>query len=244
MPALIKKAFNQAAVRYDHYAVLQKKVAKDFSVCLKEKINETHTILEIGCGTGFLTSFIADNISPNFYCTTDFAFNMVKKSFRKFSHLNNFHFIVMDGENLAINNLTDWVISSLTFQWFKNFEESLQKLWSQTNGLAFTMILSGSLEEWNNLCLKNNIKSGLQLFIKEADLIEICQKLGAESFSFQTEKYQEQFENPLQFVKNLKKIGAHSPHKNYIPNRKFYKLIQSEDSFTSTYHIATCILEK
>jgi malonyl-CoA O-methyltransferase len=243
MSISVAHSFNQAAFRYDKYASLQKRVAEDLSFQLLGETKRSPSILEIGCGTGFLTDILKKKLDPALYIATDFAPSMVESVCLKLSLLPNIHFIVMDGENIATNFKTDWVVSNLAFQWFANLEASLQKIWSQTNMLAFTTILSGSLYEWDLLCNKNGFKSGLRPFVKEQDLLKICQQLEPDSSSFKVDAYTENFESPWEFLKNLKNIGAHSPRKGYIPI-SLQKLVRSKIPFKVTYQIATCILEK
>src|SRR3954447_14816438 len=76
---LLQKRFNGAAVSYDQYANVQKKMAHSLLSTLKERYSETSSIriLELGCGTGYVTEQLS-NLFPKAHITAvDFADEMI-----------------------------------------------------------------------------------------------------------------------------------------------------------------------
>ncbi|TRY16574.1 malonyl-[acyl-carrier protein] O-methyltransferase BioC, partial [Geobacillus sp. LEMMJ02] len=54
---LMQKRFSERATTYDQFANVQKKMAHEL---IKRIVHPPKTILEIGCGTGYLTKLLHD----------------------------------------------------------------------------------------------------------------------------------------------------------------------------------------
>lgn len=74
-------------------------------------------ILEIGCGNGRMTEFIADHFKTVY--AVDIAKEMIKKAKERVINRNNINFLISDGETLEISdNNIDIVFSWIVFQHF------------------------------------------------------------------------------------------------------------------------------
>ena len=104
--AQVQKNFSQNAITYDQYAVVQKEMARE----LIEKIRSTgvhfRNILEIGCGTGFLTELLARDYPLAQITATDIAPEMIFVAREKLAAFSNINYFVADGENLMANNVS------------------------------------------------------------------------------------------------------------------------------------------
>ena len=83
-----------------------------------ELINKSGVLLEIGCGTGRMTEYMAGN----FYevIGTDISIEMIKQGRERMKDLNNVLLIETDGSTLPIeDNLIDTAFSYLVFQHFR-----------------------------------------------------------------------------------------------------------------------------
>lgn len=241
----VTKAFQGAVSSYDHYGNFQKDVAEKLAAFIFSSANyhpnPPASIFEIGCGTGFLTTLLQENFPESFFCSTDRASAMVQHCQAKSPKET---YVVMDGELPCFSHSWDWIVSSLTMQWFTDLETSLKQLWDQTDHLAFSILLEGSLNEWESLCYQQNIPSKLQNFISIQELDKICKALNPKSLALHLNTHIETFDDVLSFLRHLKGVGAHTPTPHKM-NSSLKSIIQrAPQPFTVSYQVAYCILEK
>lgn len=127
---LIQKRFAKNLDTYNDNAKIQKRMAERLLSFLDKK--EFASILEIGCGTGFLTSLLNDNFKFEKYTANDIVPNCEKY----IKEINpNIDFIADDIE-LAVKNSDkkyDLIISNAAFQWVENLEGFINLLISKLN---------------------------------------------------------------------------------------------------------------
>ena len=248
MPLICKKniinAFDKAALTYDYYAHVQKRIANRLALDLKELGSIPFSILEIGCGTGFLTRPLVSYFQNTAYYATDFAPLMVKSCQKKFNNLPIFKAFTMDGENPTLETNTDWICSSMAFQWFENFDNSIRNLWERTNTLAFTVPVEGTFQELHDAYKQFDYQAGFKPLIAADTLYKLCRELKPSGFQFQIHKEVEYFPNMLLFIKQLRGTGAQTPRINYTPVNIRPLISYLNDGFFVTYQIAVCILQK
>lgn len=122
---LIQQRFSKTLNTYEENARIQKKMAEKL-VSFLNKNNYTN-ILEIGCGTGFLTKEIVKNISFKQYLSLD----IVKDCESFIKNINpKINFITADIEEFLKNNNQkfDLIISNASLQWVNNFQETIELL--------------------------------------------------------------------------------------------------------------------
>ena len=102
--AQVQKNFGQNAITYDEYAVVQKEMAKELFDKIKRKGCCFRNILEIGCGTGFLTELLAREYPNAQIIATDIAPEMIAIASNKLADYSNIKYFVADGENLSIDD--------------------------------------------------------------------------------------------------------------------------------------------
>ena len=91
----VKDSFDQGADCYDKHSSIQKKISKNLLALffneIKEK-KEGFTLLELGCGTGFFSKKISENVSLTRIHLLDISNKMIKKSKIRFENQNVFFF--------------------------------------------------------------------------------------------------------------------------------------------------------
>lgn len=248
----IELAFNGAVQDYDTHAIIQRRVAHYLATLImgRDSVQKKlpYGILEIGCGTGFLTESLLEKHPDTPYYATDIAPSMVQACLQKLGQFPNLTGFVMDGERIDGENLppqVDWIVSSLAFQWFRDFPRSLKSLWDRTHNLAFSTLLEGTFQQWTDLCDHHNVDNAVRSFCREEDLVALCESLNPAYFHFEIREETQTFRGPLEFLQSLKKIGAHTPRDLASginsPLLKFLKTTQGHD-FTITYRVAYCVL--
>ena len=127
----LKRRFSRNANQYDKYAKVQKKMGD----VLIEKIKSTKcrykNILEIGCGTGYVTTALFELFKDSNITAVDIAPGMINHVKSKLLD-KRVEFICADAEEMDFDKKYDLIISNATFQWFNNLENTLkswQILW-------------------------------------------------------------------------------------------------------------------
>jgi len=107
-------------------------------------------ILELGCGTGFLTRALADAIGPARWTVSDLAPAMVERARTRLDLPADYR--VIDGEAVdASLGPFDLIASSMAFQWFADLPGAVARLAARLAPgglLAFATMAEGSLAEW------------------------------------------------------------------------------------------------
>ena len=127
---LIQKRFAKNLDTYNDNAKIQKKMAERLLSFLDRK--NFDDILEIGCGTGFLTQLVNDKFNFNTYTAND----IVESCEKYVKEINpKINFIAADIEKAVENSdkKYDLIISNAAFQWVENLESFIELLVSKLN---------------------------------------------------------------------------------------------------------------
>lgn len=120
---IIKTNFEKYHNEYNDRAVVQKKMAEKLISFLKE--NEFDKVLEIGCGTGFLTQcFIKKKSFNEFYANdiTDISKRYIE------SMIKEANFITGDAEKTDLPANINLVMSNAMLQWSQDFPGMILKI--------------------------------------------------------------------------------------------------------------------
>lgn len=189
-PKLIENRFKRCLPTYDESASVQKTMAQKL-VSLSEK-KDFEAILEIGCGTGFLTKECLETFSFTSYLANDIVFEC-KDYVLKLN--NNIEFIAGDITNLVLKNKFDLIISNAVFQWFKEPESVIEKLLNflTPNGL----LLYSTFGDRNFYELKEILGIGIDYSISFSD--KLCEEL-----------YELEFPSIVDLFKHIKNTGVNA----------------------------------
>lgn len=127
---LIQKRFAKNLDTYNDNAKIQKKMAERLLSFLDRK--DFNDILEIGCGTGFLTQLVNKKFSFKTYTAND----IVESCEKYVKEINpKINFIPADIEKAVENSdkKYDLIISNAVFQWVENLESFIKLLVSKLN---------------------------------------------------------------------------------------------------------------
>jgi len=246
---VIKKAFSSKALFYQDYAAVQKMVAQTLASLAFQKIKPFQDILEIGCGTGFLTHNILEKEPSLNYLATDISEEMLLKCKENISSEKYFcSFGLQDGENLQTHHTFDMILSSLTFQWFLSFSSSVEKLLTHLNPqgfLIFSTLGHQTFHEWKSLLQKRNLKAATPSY---PSFHQITEMLPPQT-SIQEAIYKLYYPTIEDFIKSVKYIGAHatssqSPRLSPMQLKKILLEENTPQGFYITYHVYYVIIKK
>jgi malonyl-CoA O-methyltransferase len=119
----IRRRFERAADAYDIFSVVQRGMAER----LVERIErEPSTILDLGCGTGYLTELLSKRFPQAQIVAVDFAPAMIERARKRVPGAS---FLVCDIEELEPEPASyDLIASNATIQWLTEPEQTLARL--------------------------------------------------------------------------------------------------------------------
>lgn len=213
----IAKTFSEAAERYHEKAEIQQKVANGLISSLMPWKNTLPggPILEVGCGTGFLSEQLIKEFPDREIILSDAAEGMLEFCSSRLESEN----LLSDKisfEYLNVDNLTNeeekysLIISNFAPQWFSDTAIGLEKLSNQLKPgglLLCTFPGNHTFREWYTNCLE----LGLPFTANPLpDVEEVVIKLSINPLQidyYENDLFQE-FEQSLDFFKHLKEIGV------------------------------------
>jgi malonyl-CoA O-methyltransferase len=235
----IAQAFSLGAESYDDAASLQWLVARQLAERIESAIAAPHQrILEVGCGTGFLSSRLAHAFPASDLLLTDIAPSMLSRCRSRLGHRHRYQ--VLDGERPEqLAGPYDLIASSLAFQWFTDLRGGLQRLsglLAPGGRLLFATLGCQSFIEWRQAHTDLGFACGTHDYPSAEELP------WPQGFSHRVdaEMMAQHHPNALDFVRRLKALGAHAPAPGYhpLPLGAFRRLLASlEDGFSVTYHL-------
>jgi len=208
-----------AAVGYDAAAHIQRRCV----TALMERIQTATaeqtpaSILEFGCGTGFLTAQLAEHFPQASLLASDLAPGMIARTRQHLSN-TNIRFHVMDAEHPDISGPFDLIASSLCLQWFSNRTEGLRRLCdllAPQGRLMVATLLQGSLAEWKQACLAEGAPCGVPDYPSISTIQTEWPSSGTGSWEVLT--LHDPVGSAREFLRGLRQIGASLPRQDSTP---------------------------
>ena len=226
----IKFAFSKAAKSYDTLALFQKELAEEllnsFVLPLTTYHSPLTTIVDIGCGTGFLSYGLANKFPDADIFGCDISHDMLKVASCKLQVARDkkIHLITTDGEILPCKNKTfDIAASNLTYQWIGNLEGSFKEAHRilRPGGIfIFSTLAPETLKElrycYAEASAKFN-KDGLPPFMDFSEkkaIQSVLESVGFKNISIETWKMMKTYPDMWALLKTMKSIGAGNPFKD------------------------------
>jgi len=232
MSRLLKvlKTFSRASGTYDDYAILQKITAGRLaSQVLAQKKTSLGTVLEVGCGTGILSTYLAKH--ADLYVLTDLSFSLLEKAQEKTKDAAILP-LVVDGEKPCFTASFDLIVSNLAFPWFQDPKGSLTRLAAclKPGGkLYISTFGNNTFHEWRTAHSFVDAPCGVLDFISFGQLKDWLPLSGRRHV--EEEWITTTPGSALTFLRYLKAMGSHLPHFGHkpLPYKIFKKVIETYD---------------
>ena len=242
----IARAF-AGAREYDRHALVQRRVAKRLADRIAAlPLPPAPRVLEIGCGTGFLTEALLARGIGGEWLVTDIAPEMVDRCRERLGEKPGRRFAVLDGERGVVTEGSfDLICSSLALQWFDDAPAALHRMagWLAPGGHCLVSTLGpGSFAEWRAAHAAEGLSAGTPSFAP----VDAFSALGPEALI--VENVIERHVDARAFLRAVKAIGAGTadPAHRPLSPRALRRVMATFDrnGCEVTYEVVTCHLRR
>lgn len=214
----ISDAFGAAADHYEDHAGPQRLAATLVAdLAQRQRPHGVERILEIGCGTGFLTRDIHARWPEAELVATDLSPGMLERAASDGRVAGTF--MTMDGEAPSFEGpWFDLILSSLAFQWFDDLERAIARLVGLLRpggSLLFSTMGQGSFARWRAAHEACGLMAGVPAYPALEDVRTMLAPFG-DAFAFD-ESYALDCGGARGLIAHLKGIGAVVPSAGRAP---------------------------
>lgn len=199
---LIAKRFARCLATYNNNAHVQKQMAEHL-LSLLEHRSYFDNILEIGCGSGVLTSAINKKLKFSTYIAND----IVKECQSYIADINSdINFVSDDIENFLEGNKTkyDLIISNASLQWIDNFPSFVLKLIHNLNKNGVLLFSTFGKENFREIAFVQGEKLN---YYSKAEIYTMFKSLHP---LVEEEIRVIAFKTPKEVLKHIQKTGVNS----------------------------------
>lgn len=207
----VKQAFSAAAPHYDGVAQLQREIGR----ALLQPVawgGQQGRVLDIGCGTGFLTGELLARSSCQELIALDMALGMLQTTRAKLHH-PKLRYVCADAEALPLaTGSIDSVFSNVALQWCNDLHAvftDIKRVLKPGGQLAFATFGHGTLQELKAAWASVDNYRHVNDFYEEAQLCEMLRQAGFGAIHSERQDYPRRYGSVLALMKELKQLGAH-----------------------------------
>jgi malonyl-CoA O-methyltransferase len=207
-----RQHFENAADSYDAAAVLQLEIAKRMGERLDFIKLQPKAVLDVGCGTGFITKDLLKRYPKSKVIALDLALNMTRKTKELGGWLRKPKLVCADAEHLPIKpESMDLIVSNLMIQWSNDLSKMFTGFHNvlKPNGLLlFSTFGPDTLKEMRESWSSVDDTPHTSSFVDMHEIGDALLKAGFINPVTDMELITMTYSNVRQLMKDIKEIGA------------------------------------
>lgn len=241
---LVKLRFENSFYTYDEHAVVQRDMAEKLADYTFASCGEYYKkVLEIGCGTGFLTKHIMNDFKIKKLMINDISPEVIGYIEKIAPYCN---FLIGDMENIVFDTKFNIVTSNAAFQWAEDLQSMINRFYHvlEAEGvLAFTTFGEQNFEQITKI-------SNRKLMYKNIE--ELQPMFGDfEVKILKEEVINLEFHSPVDVLRHIKGIGANAMAAEFWTkgvlkdfDKKYREYFSTANGVSLTYHPIYVVLRK
>ena len=249
----LRRNFARRAGTYDRHAQVQRFMADELWARTLTVTRAPRRLLEIGCGTGYLTALLRRHHPEALIVAVDLDRVLLQMARRRLGMDPRTALVMADGEAWCRGRF-DLIIANATFQWFATPAEALANLRQSlaSDGLlAFSTLGPGTFQQLAQSLAAAALRLGrepLQIpasrFLGQEDWLTLLTAAGYRDITLETASVTVNYPGVSQFLESLKSTGATNPRPQPLSPRLYLALRQTyqetfgvKDGIPATYDI-------
>ncbi|PKM13073.1 MAG: malonyl-[acyl-carrier protein] O-methyltransferase BioC [Gammaproteobacteria bacterium HGW-Gammaproteobacteria-3] len=209
--AKIRQSFGAASASYDTVARLQRTVGRQL-LKTGRLCGVSGTILDLGCGTGFLTAGLLQFTRVEHVLALDMALPMLQKTRQRLKGATAVSYLCADAEHLALApDSMDRIFSNLALQWCRDLPtvfSACRTILKPGGALVFSTFGPQTLGELKQAWAQVDTCNHVNAFYEANELIRFLTAAGFTGIQLETRCLRPAYPSVLALMQELKAIGA------------------------------------
>ncbi len=242
----IRRSFSKASISYDEFAQLQRSAGLNLLKMLGSN-NPAGVVLDLGCGTGFLTKELSRIVKGGAVIAMDIAVPMLEVARNK----NECGFFCADIEKLPVKSgVVDYIFSNFALQWCMDLLTvffQFRRVMKPDGQVFFSTFGPQTFQELKYAWAQVDSYSHVNAFYSAVDIQNFMEQAGLEICKIERITHQSYYPDVITLMKEIKGIGAHNMtqnrNKNITSKKQLNDLITAyekyriNDKIPATYEV-------